>query len=178
MSAFGGQSGHRANLRECLPQRDVGLPRKIFRPFKTWEDLMQKLFAVVLLVVALSLPQLAKAGPNEDAAAIRAQWEQVYNSGNADKFVALYTKDAMLFGSTAQLFAGSDGVRTYFSKLPAGIKVKMGDQQAIAAGPDVVLSSGFADFTFPNGTVVPFRLTLAFMKVDGKWLVAQHHGSP
>nr|WP_256576092.1 nuclear transport factor 2 family protein [Bradyrhizobium sp. CCGUVB23] len=68
--------------------------------------------------------------------------------------------------------------RTYFSKLPAGIKVKMGDQQAIAAGPDVVLSSGFADFTLPNGTVLPFRLTLAFVKVDGKWRVAQHHGSP
>ena len=113
---------------------------------------MQKLFAVVLLVVALSLPQLAKAGPNEDAAAIRAQWEQVYNSGNADKFVALYTKDAMLFGSTAQLFAGSDGVRVYFSKLPPGIKAKMGDQQAIAVGPNVLLSSGFADFTVKDGT--------------------------
>ena len=49
---------------------------------------------------------------------------------------------------------------------------------ARAAGPDVLLSSGFADFTLPNGTVLPFRLTLAFVKVDGKWLVAQHHGSP
>jgi len=26
--------------------------------------------------------------------------------------------------------------------------------------------------------VLPFRLTLAFVKVDGKWLLAQHHGSP
>jgi hypothetical protein len=49
----------------------------------------------------------------------------------------------MLFGSTAQVFTGSDGGRTYFSKLPAGIKVKMGDQQAIAAVSDVLLSSGY-----------------------------------
>ena len=140
---------------------------------------MQKLlFAVVLLIVGLSLPQLAKAGPNEDAAAIRAQWEQVYNSGDADKFVALYTKDAMLFGSTAQLFAGSDGVRAYFSKLPPGIKAKMGDQQAIAVGPNILFSSGFADFTLKDGTVLPYRLTLAIVKVDGQWLIAQHHGSP
>jgi uncharacterized protein (TIGR02246 family) len=132
---------------------------------------------MVLIGLMLFSMTAAQAGPNEDAVAARANWEQAYNSGDADKFVALYTKDAILFGSTAQLFSGSDGVRTYFSKLPAGIKVKMGDQQAIAAGPDVVLSSGFADFTFPNGTVVPFRLTLAFVKVDGKWLVAQHHGS-
>ena len=138
---------------------------------------MMRQFLVLIGLVLLTI-SAAKAGPNDDAVAARASWEQVYNAGDADKFAALYTKDAMLFGSTAQLFTGTDGARTYFSKLPAGIKVKMGDQQAIAAGPDVVLSSGFADFTFPNGTVAAFRLTLAFVKVDGKWLVAQHHGSP
>ena len=94
--------------------------------------MMRRLMVLVGLML-LSMTA-AQAGPNEDAVAARANWEQVYNSGDADKFVALYTKDAMLFGTTAQLFSGSDGVRTYFSKLPAGIKVKMGDQQAIAAG--------------------------------------------
>jgi uncharacterized protein (TIGR02246 family) len=133
---------------------------------------------ILLMGMMLLSISAAKAGPNEDAVAARATWEQVYNAGDADKFAALYTKDAMLFGTTAQLFTGTDGARTYFSKLPAGIKVKMGDQQAIAAGPDMLLSSGFADFTLANGTVLPFRLTLAFVKVDGKWLVAQHHGSP
>jgi uncharacterized protein (TIGR02246 family) len=133
----------------------------------------------IVLFVFLLLPIAgAQAGPNEDAAAVRAEWEQVYNSGDADKFAALYTKDAMLFGSTAQLFTGTDGVRTYFSKLPPGIKTKMGDQQAIAFGPDVLLSSGFADFTLKDGTVLPFRLTFAIVKVGGRWLVAQHHGSP
>ena len=86
------------------------------------------------LRVLLSI-SAAKAGPNEDAVAVRATWEQTFNSGDADKIAALYTKDAMMFGSTAHLFTGTDGVRTYFSKLPAGIKVKMGDQQAIAHGP-------------------------------------------
>ena len=135
---------------------------------------MHKLIAVALLVVAMCSTQPAKAGPTEDAAAVRAQWEQVYNSGDADKFAV----DAMLFGSAAQLFTGTEGVRTYFSKLPAGIKAKMGDQQAIAVGPNVLLSSGFADFTLKDGTVLPFRLTLAIVKVDGHWLIAQHHGSP
>jgi uncharacterized protein (TIGR02246 family) len=139
---------------------------------------MQRFFAIFLMIAGLSWPQFANAGPNEDAVAARAQWEQVYNSGDADKFVALYTKDATLFGSTAQLFSGSDGVRAYFGKLPPGIKAKMGDQQAIAIGPDVVLSSGFADFTLKDGTVIPYRLTLALVKTDGRWLIAQHHGSP
>ena len=129
------------------------------------------------LRVLLSI-SAAKAGPNEDAVAVRATWEQAFNSGNADKIATLYTKDAMMFGSTAQLFTGTDGVRTYFSKLPAGTKVKMGGQKAIAHGPDLLFSSGFADFTLADGTVLHYRLTLALVKVDGKWLVAQHHGSP
>ena len=128
---------------------------------------MQKLFAVLVIVIALSSPQLAKAGPSEDAAVVRAQWEEVYNSGDADKFVALN-----------QLFTGSDGVRAYYSKLPPGIKAKMGDQQAIAVGSNVLLSSGFASFTLKDGTGIPYRLTLALVKVDGQWLIAQHHGSP
>jgi uncharacterized protein (TIGR02246 family) len=139
---------------------------------------MHRLIAIISLVSLLFLIEAAKAGPTEDAAAVRAQWEQVYNSGDADKFVALYTKDSMLFGSTAQLFTGSEGVRTYFTKLPAGIQAKMRDQQAIAVGPNVLLSSGFADFTLKDGTVLPFRLTFAMVKVDGQWLIAQHHGSP
>jgi uncharacterized protein (TIGR02246 family) len=141
------------------------------------ENVMHKLFAVISLVSVLLAMEPAKAGPVEDAAAVRTQWEQVYNSGDVDKFVALYTKDSLLFGSTAQLFTGSEGARTYFSKLPPGIKAKMGDQQAIAVGPNVLLSSGFADFTLQDGTVLPYRLTFAIVKVDGQWLIAQHHRS-
>jgi uncharacterized protein (TIGR02246 family) len=106
------------------------------------------------------------------------QWEQAYNAGDADRLVTLYTKDATLFGSSAQLFSGLEGVRAYFGKLPPGIKTTMGDQQAVAVGPDVLLSSGFANFTLKDGTVIPFRLTLAVVKVNGQWLIAQHHGSP
>lgn len=141
-------------------------------------DAMHKLIAVISLVSVLFAMAPAKAGPTEDAAAVRTKWEQIYNSADADKFVSLYTTDALLFGSTAQLFTGSDGVRAYFSKVPPGIKAKMGDQQTIAVGPNVMLSSGLADFILKDGTVVPFRLTFAMVKVDGQWLIAQHHGSP
>jgi uncharacterized protein (TIGR02246 family) len=158
-------------------RRIPGYPVAKFARYPHRRFIVLQRIALLLLLVLISWAP-AKAGPNEDAVAARAQWEQIYNSGDADKFAALYTKDAMLFGSTATLFSGTDGVRTYFSKLPAGIKAKMGDQQAIAVGPDVLLSSGFADFTLADGKVLPFRLTLVFVKVDGKWLVAQHHGSP
>ena len=58
---------------------------------------MHKLVAVISLVSVLFSMAPAKAGPTEDAAAVRAQWELVYNSGDADKFSALYTKDAAVW---------------------------------------------------------------------------------
>jgi hypothetical protein len=58
----------------------------------------------LILLVGLALLSIsaAKAGPNEDAVAARATWEQVYNAGDADKFAALYSKDAMLFGTRSR----------------------------------------------------------------------------
>ena len=50
------------------------------RPARTLQDLQ------VLLSISA-----AKAGPNEDAVAVRATWEQTFNSGDADKIAALYT---------------------------------------------------------------------------------------
>jgi uncharacterized protein (TIGR02246 family) len=138
---------------------------------------MGRLVALVSIALALFAAAPVKADPAEDAAAVWAHWEQAYNSGDADKFVALYTKNAMLFGSAPQLSTGSDGVRTYYTKLPAGIQAKMGEQKAVEVAPNVLLISGFVDFTLKNGTVLPFRLTLASVKTGGQWLVAQHHGS-
>jgi len=47
------------------------------RPALTLQDLR------VLLSISA-----AKAGPNEDAVAVRAAWEQTFNSGDADKIAA------------------------------------------------------------------------------------------
>ena len=135
---------------------------------------MTALIATLLATVPATVP--AMAGPNEDAAAARAQWEQVYNSGDADKFVALYTKDALLFGSTAS-FTGADGMRLLIRSCRRASRSRSATSRP--SRPDQrLLSSGFADFTLKNGTVIPFRVTLALVKVDGQWLIAQHHGSP
>ena len=83
-----------------------------------------------------------------------------------------------LVGAPAPLFKGLDGVRTYFLHLPPGLKAQMGEQSVVAVEPNVLLSSGLVQFTTKDGVVVPFRLTLALVKVGGQWLIAQHHASP
>jgi uncharacterized protein (TIGR02246 family) len=134
-----------------------------------------KIFAVLAALLALAS---ATAGPVEDAAGVRTQWAEAFNAGDRNKLVALYTEDALFYGSTAPLFKGLDGVRTYFSHLPPGLKAKMGEQSVVAVEPNVLLSSGLVDFMRPDGTVASFRLTLALVRVGGHWLIAQHHASP
>jgi ketosteroid isomerase-like protein len=135
------------------------------------------LCAVVLMLTALP----ALAGPLEDAAAVRTQWEQAYNAWSVDRLVALYTEDALFFGASPLLFYGRDGVRSYFSyflRLPTGtIKAKMGEQKVTSIGSTVLLSSGFVDFT-RDGKVFPFRMTLVLVKSGDTWLIAQQHASP
>ncbi len=138
---------------------------------------MRGLVAFFALLTALFAVAPATAGPLEDAAGVRSQWEQDFNAWDLDKLVALYTKDALFYGSTAALFRGQDGVRAYFSRLPPGLKVQMGEQSVVAVEPNVLLSSGLFQLTTKDGAVVPFRLTLALVKVDDQWLIAQHHGS-
>jgi uncharacterized protein (TIGR02246 family) len=138
---------------------------------------MSRLAAIFALLAALFTLAPATAGPLEDAAEVRAQWAEAFNAGDRDKIVALYTKDALFYGSTAPLFKGQEGVRAYFSHLPPGLKAQMGEQTVVAVQPDVLLSSGLVDFTRPDGTVASFRLTLALVRVGGQWFIPQHHAS-
>jgi hypothetical protein len=60
---------------------------------------MSRLFVAIFLVLAaLFAVAPATAGLLEDAAGVRAQWEQAFNAGDVDKLVALYTKDALFYG--------------------------------------------------------------------------------
>ena len=57
-----------------------------------------------------------------------------------------------------------------------GQKLQMGAHTVVWIGSDVLLSSGVMQVTV-DGNAYPLRLTLAMVKVDGQWLIAQHHAS-
>jgi uncharacterized protein (TIGR02246 family) len=139
---------------------------------------MKRLALIFALFSALSFSGTAAAGPLDDAAAVRAQWAEAFNAHDWDKIATLYTGDALFFGSTQPLFVGQQGVHGYFDHIPPGLTARMGQQSVLAVGPNVLLSSGFVDFIRPDGTAVPYRLTLALVQVGGHWLIAQHHTSP
>jgi hypothetical protein len=138
---------------------------------------MSRLIATFALFAAVLATTPVVAGPVEDAAAVRTRWTDAFNAGDVNGLVALYAKDALFYGSTATLFRGQDGVRMYFSHLAPGLKAQMGEQSVVAIDPNVLLSSGLVEFTRPDGAVVPFRLTLALVRVGDQWFIAQHHAS-
>jgi hypothetical protein len=112
------------------------------------------------------------------ATALRRKWQDIFNAGQIEPLLLLYAPDGHLFGSQAELYAGRDNIRTYFANLPLSDFIgDMKDHSAIMPTENVLISSGFVDFARRGRQVVPFRLSLTWVRMQGDWLIAQHHGS-
>lgn len=137
--------------------------------------------ALALLCIATFAP--AQAAPADDAAALEAKWSDAFAKWDLDALAALYTKDALFFGTAPDLFVGQDGVKTYFSKLPKGVfkSAAFSDQHVIRLSAGVIVAAGSITFTREvNGqsSQLPFRITLTMVKQGKGWKIAAHHASP
>lgn len=107
-----------------------------------------------------------------------AAWVDAFNSHDLDRHVALYTDDALLFGSTDELYRGRDGVRAYFGKLPADASVRNYPPPVIRHLDDgTAITAGYVDFA-DGERLLPYRMTWTLVRRGGEWKIAQHHGSP
>jgi len=100
-----------------------------------------------------------------------------------DALAALYTKDALFFGSAPGLFIVQDGVKTYFSKLPKSVfkSAAFSDQHVIRPSSGVIVAAGFVTFAHEmNGQTsqLPFRITLTMVHQGRDWTIAAYHASP
>ncbi len=116
--------------------------------------------------------------PTPTIEALHKRWVEVFNSHDLDSHSALYTEDAMLFGSIPELVVGRSAIRDYFGGRGPDVHV------AEYAFPRVVMLSDTmaataAHVDFADGeTPMPYRVTWMLVKQDGNWRIAQHHGSP
>ena len=110
--------------------------------------------------------------------ALHAKWIEAFNSRDLDTHAALYTQDAMLFGSQAALSVGRAAIREYFAALPPGAAVRRYPMPRVAqVSPDIAATAGHVDFA-DGDAVMPYRMTWMLVKQGGNWRIAQHHGSP
>ena len=109
---------------------------------------------------------------------LHAAWVDAFNKHDLDTHVSLYTEDAMLFGSIADLIVGREGIRRYFSGRGPNVHVRSYPlPRVVQITSDTAATAAHVDFA-DGDEPMPYRVTWMLVKRDGNWKIAQHHGSP
>src|SRR6266850_7808696 len=97
------------------------------------------IFLLVLLVI-LTLPLIAIAGPGEEANAVIDRWS-AYSSNDPDAVVKNYRPDAILLGTVSPVLSeGTDAIRAYFSNLKgSGNKNAIGERHTMVFSDNAVI---------------------------------------
>lgn len=112
-----------------------------------------------------------------------AAWRTALSSGKAAPIVALYADDAVLLATLANQPITTQKERTkYFEGLTAKpeLKATVNEEIVRVLDEDDAIVSGVYTFSFKDGekTVsIPARYSFVFDKIDGKWIIVEHHSS-
>ena len=107
-----------------------------------------------------------------------AQWIEAFNAHDLDRHIALYTEDAMLFGSVDPLQDGRGAIRNYFGGRGPKVHVKLYPAPVVKmVSDDVAVTASHVDFA-DGDKPMPYRVTWTLVRRDGNWKILQHHGSP
>ena len=96
-----------------------------------------------------------------------AAWIDAFNSRDLDVHMALYTEDALLFGSVDALQNGRAAIRTYFAARPPGVHVAAYPMPTVLRlGEDAAATAGHVEFA-DGDTPMPYRVTWMLVRLDG-----------
>lgn len=131
--------------------------------------------ALALLGGAPALAQTGQAGPD----AVLEAWAAAFNECSAEKLAALYDPAATLWGTNSgALTTSPEGVRSYFNGACAAqppIKVRLVERTTRLFG---ATAASAGSYTFVrSGQEIPARFSFSMVRVDGRWLIVQHHSS-
>jgi uncharacterized protein (TIGR02246 family) len=137
-------------------------------------------------IAALSIVLLAcgpvLANPVSDVEAATQQWITAFNRKDARGIVALYAKDAVLFGtSSGTLRDKPELVWDYFKGIAdlGDATISTGDHRVQVFG-DVAVNTGYyTRISMQDGKEVknPARFTFVYQRRDGRWTIVNHHSS-
>jgi uncharacterized protein (TIGR02246 family) len=133
--------------------------------------------------------QLAKEqkqqAERESVESATTRWLATVTSGRpnaAEEVMKLYAEDAMLLGTVSEQVRDTRSeIKTYFdyfTKLP---KLSVSRYRSfIRVYGDTAINSGYYTFSYEKEgqtKVVPARYTFSYRKINGKWLIEDHHSS-
>jgi uncharacterized protein (TIGR02246 family) len=139
--------------------------------------------SLALLLVLVSIAPMAWAGDKEDVAAATAKWAEVFTDDNPDPILALYDKEAVMWGTLSPTRRDDpEAIRDYFVKafkaLP-GHKVTFGDQLIRVFG-NTAINTGYYTFSFVKdgeAKSLPARYSFVYVKRNGDWKIVDFHSS-
>jgi SnoaL-like domain len=115
-----------------------------------------------------------------DLVAVVRRIYELLTTGDADAF------DSLITSTEALTFLGTDPTEWYTdrslvldlvrSQAGAGVTARPGDIQAFEEG-DAGWASDKGAFVLPDGSEVPFRLTVGCLREGGEWRLVQVHTS-
>ncbi|MCX5049896.1 MULTISPECIES: SgcJ/EcaC family oxidoreductase [unclassified Streptomyces] len=149
--------------------------------------------ATATAVVALGAvgTVVATAGPSAEAMPAKSQiaglfdtWNKALQTGDSDKVADLYANNAVLLPTVSnEVRTDRAAIVDYFDHFlqnkPVGTKVKtivnvLDSNSAIDTG---VYKFTLTDHDTGKKKVVEARYTYTYEKIDGKWLIVNHHSS-
>ena len=144
---------------------------------------MWRILVVFTSFLILSAPSLAIAGPKEEVGAATQAWIDGMNSHNAERVVALYHSEAVLWGTRSATLRDTPAmIGDYFKILqtvPPSYKVVLGEQRIRVYG-DTAISTGTYTFSEDrDGKPIsrPSRFSFVYRNRNGRWLIVDHHSS-
>lgn len=138
--------------------------------------------AVVVLTAGCTL-QIAAACPRDAVTAAVQKWVSVFAENNPDAIVALYSKDAVLWGTLSPTVRSDPAaLKAYFAgafqALPKAT-VTFGDQLIRAYG-DTAVNTGYYTFSFTKDgetKSIPARYSFTYVKDGNDCKIVDHHSS-
>jgi hypothetical protein len=137
---------------------------------------------VLVLTAALSV-QTAAACSRESVAAAVEKWTSVFAENSPDTIMALYSKDAVLWGTLSPTVRSDSGaLKAYFvgafQALPKAT-VKFGDQLIRVYG-DTAVNTGYYTFSYTKDgetKSIPARYSFTYVKDGNDCKIVDHHSS-
>ncbi len=110
-----------------------------------------------------------------------ARWSAAFNRLDAGALSALYSEQALFYGSVPTLFRGREGVASYFNGLPRYVSptVDFSDVVVTRINAGLVNMAGKATF-LPEADRLPLPVKITWIianEADG-WHIISHHVSP
>ncbi len=129
------------------------------------------------------LPVAALAAPEDEIASVMSEWAKAFSEHNVDRVTSFYSKDALLWGTTAPwLRTTPDQVREYFVtafKIPS-ISVAYTNQTIRVFGTTAVVAGNYT-FTARRDDQTQdslARYSFTLIKEGDRWLIVDHNSSP